>query len=105
MHGAKVARTVIRNWSHVQQRAVRVMSYSITRSVENAGGTEWELGLAVSGKLGGQDIGSIDLGFSRAVSSGNLKYGLRNITYVTYSSHCQTALLYKPKKRAQFETI
>ena len=79
MHGAKVARTVIHNWSHVQQRAVRIMSYSITRSVENAAGTAFELGLSASAKVGGQDIGGIDLEFARAVSSGNLKYSQKKI--------------------------
>ena len=54
-HGAKVQRTVIINWAHIQQRSVRTMSYTLEGSVENVGGTAWEIGLSggAEGKLGG----------------------------------------------------
>ena len=53
-HGAKVGRTVIKNWSHVQQRATRVVSYSLEKSVEGSTGTSMELGLSLEGKLRGK---------------------------------------------------
>ena len=53
-HGAKVGRTVIKNWSHVQQRATRSISYSLDYSVEGNTGDTMELGLSLEGKIGGK---------------------------------------------------
>ena len=72
-HGAKVGRAVIFNWSHVQQRAVRSISYTKTTSVENSGGNGFELGLSLEGKTkkkGVEKKGSLEVDFSRAVSRG-----------------------------------
>ena len=44
-HSAKVGRTVIKNWSKIQQRAVHVIGYTTTESYHNSGGTSWEIGL------------------------------------------------------------
>ena len=72
-HGAKVGRAVIFNWSHVQQSALRSISYSKTTSVENLGGNGFELGLSLEGKTkkkGVEKKGSLEVDFSRAVSRG-----------------------------------
>ena len=69
MHGAKVARTVIKNWSHVQQRAVRTMSYSVSKSVENVAGNAFEFGLSASKTIAGDEYGG-EVNFGFAVASG-----------------------------------
>ena len=71
VHGAKVARTVIKNWSHIQQRAVRTMSYSVSKSVENVGGNAFEFGLSASKTVGGDEYGG-EVNFGFAVASGRL---------------------------------
>lgn len=72
VHGAKVGRTVIKNWSHVQQRAVRSISYTLSKSVENTAGTAMEIGLQIDATVGGTDMG-VDVGFARAIASGKFQ--------------------------------
>ena len=53
----------------MQQRAVRTMSYSVSKSVENIGGTAYEFGLATNKKIDGKELGG-EINFGIAVSTG-----------------------------------
>ena len=89
MHGAKVARTVIKNWSHIQQRAVRTMSYSVSKSVENVAGNAFEFGLSASKTVAGKEKG-VELSFGMAVASGRPTF-LRDSGALTVTRETQIA--------------
>ena len=74
-HSAKVGRTVIKNWSKIQQRAVHVIGYTTTESYHNSGGTSWEIGLEGEVKQAddsddGKTDDALDKGIKEAADSG-----------------------------------